>query len=93
MSNVIEFKPSEETHAQGPCICLGCRHEWIGVWPVGVTVFECPKCGLEKGTPHGLMQFGNEEQLIRVCDCGNEFFLLTPEGHMCAKCGTYQAYD
>lgn len=33
--SVVEFKrrdPDEgKPHAHGPCICLGCRHEWHGV--------------------------------------------------------------
>lgn len=90
---VIEFKkPDDKPHATGECVCLGCRHEWVGVWPVGTTELECPECQLMKGTAKGLCYPG-ENELIRVCDCGNEFFLIRPDGHMCPVCGTYQRYD
>ncbi|RZO82993.1 MAG: hypothetical protein EVA65_15740 [Oceanococcus sp.] len=91
---VVEFKPKapKDPHVSGGCVCLGCRHEWVGVWPVGVVTFECPACGLSKGVAKGLCYPG-EGELIRECDCGNEFFLIRPQGHMCAACGRYQSYS
>lgn len=34
----------------------------------------------------------SEGQMVRECNCGNQLFYLTPDGHLCANCGIYQAY-
>lgn len=28
----------------GPCECLDCGYEWVGVWPLGADGLERPKC-------------------------------------------------
>lgn len=53
-----------------------------------------------KTTPHGegeafSYKFAHAPSVgtsVRECDCGNRLFFITPEGHMCANCGTYQRY-
>ncbi|WP_043767591.1 hypothetical protein [Algiphilus aromaticivorans] len=87
---VVSLRP--DPHAQGPCVCLSCRHEWRGVWPVGTDELECPACGLLKGVSKGLY-YPDEGEPIRVCQCGNEFFLMRPDGHFCPACGRYQRYE
>lgn len=91
MSNVVEFKKPSEPHGSGEALCIGCGHTWVAVAPIGVTRFECPNCHAEKG----LWKFEFKPsvgQLVRECNCGNQLFYLTPDGHMCANCGTYQEY-
>jgi len=29
----------------GPCECLQCGKEWMGVWPLACDDLECPECG------------------------------------------------
>ena len=93
--NIVSFptKPEqEERWFEGKAFCISCKHEWMAVAEPGSTPFECPNCSAVKGhwkyecTPH-------KDTLIRVCQCGNEYFLLTPEGHFCPNCGIYQIYD
>lgn len=96
MSNVIgvDFsKRPDETrqHGQGEAFCFACKHTWQAVVPTGVTEFECPNCGTMKGR-WKFHFYPSPGTKIRVCDCGNELFYLTPEGHLCANCGTYQSY-
>ena len=59
-------------HWQGRCVCLGCRHEWEGVGPMGVsTGLECPACRLFKGVvkhPFGCA-VGDMELRCAVCGC------------------------
>lgn len=95
--SVIEFKPkgqkSEESpHGTGEAFCIDCEHTWVAVAPNGTRCLECPSCHRMTGKfkfewypPPGTM--------VRVCDCGNQLFYLTQEGHLCANCGTYQRYD
>ena len=89
MSNVVDLaaaRAEREPHTSGPCLCLGCRHEWFGVIPTGVDVVDCPSCGLEKGIRRGLI--GPPEcALVWTCDCGNTYLLFTPLGCMCPVCG------
>lgn len=90
MANVVEFRKREQ-HGQGEAFCLGCGHSWQAVVPTGTTRFECPECHAMKG----LWRFEfapTVGQMVRECSCGNQLFYLTPEGHMCANCGTYQSY-
>lgn len=91
MSNVIAFKKVNEQHGSGEAFCLQCKHEWVAVAPTGTIQLECPECHTLKG----LFKFPfNIEvgQLVRACNCGNQLFYLSPEGHLCANCGIYQGY-
>ena len=92
MSNAIPIKdPKIRQIGQGAAFCLGCNHTWEATAPVGVTRFECPACHAVKGMWR--FEFApSPGQLVRECDCGNQLFYLTPEGHLCANCGTYQSY-
>lgn len=93
MTNIIEFKkPEYDPHGSGEAFCLQCHHEWIAVVPVGTTQLECPECHTMKG----LLKFAyspSDDQLVRECNCGNQYFWITPDGHMCPNCGTYQSYE
>ena len=92
--SVLAFKRPEPAYqwAQGEAFCIGCRHTWQAVSKTGDVDLECPSCGSTKGRYR--FQFEPPEGLLRrVCDCGNDLFRLTPDGHMCANCGIYQRYE
>ena len=93
MSKVIPFgKPvTTEQHGAGEAFCIGCGHTWAAVAPTGTTELECPSCKAHKGK-WKFEFYPNPGQMIRGCDCGNQLFYLTPDGHMCANCGIYQSY-
>lgn len=95
MSNVVPFarkaEEPQEQHGTGAAFCFACHHTWTAVVPTGVTEFACPKC--ERHTGRWCFPFyPSEDQMVRECNCGNQLFYLTPEGHLCASCGIYQAY-
>ena len=76
---------------QGPAFCIGCDHTWQAVAPAGTTELECPSCRTMKGKwKFEFMPSG--DQMVRQCNCGNQLFYLTPDGHLCANCGIYQRY-
>lgn len=94
--SVIPFKrpepePEPEPHGSGEAFCIGCSHTWVAVAPVGTVDLQCPKCLCHKGK-WKFEFFPSEGQMVRVCNCGNQLFYLTPDGHLCANCGTYQEY-
>lgn len=93
--NVVDFaqkKLEASPHTQGPAICLGCRHEWHVVVPVGVDSFECPKCHLMKGVHKYLVM--PEDGAVWVCNCGNKYFVITGKlNAMCPNCGEHQRID
>ena len=92
MSNVTPIKPRPEQTALGPAFCIACDHNWSAVAPTGTTELECPNCHAVKG--HWKFEFyPSVGQSVRECNCGNQLFYLTPDGHMCANCGVYQRYD
>lgn len=91
--SVIPFqrREPEQQHGAGQAFCIGCCHEWAAVAPTGTTQLECPACHAHKG--HWKFEFAPAEgQLVRECDCGNQLFYLTTDGHLCANCGIYQGY-
>jgi len=88
---VVELFPKREQHAHGNAFCLQCSHEWVAVAPTGTVQLECPECKTMKG----LFKFPFAPatgELVRECNCGNQLFYLTPEGHLCTNCGIYQRY-
>lgn len=90
--SVVAFKSREEPHMSGKAHCIACDHQWMAVAPVGTVFLECPSCHTEKGRFIGACS-PDEGTEVRECNCGNQLFYLTREGHMCANCGIYQFYD
>ena len=94
---IVPFKrkarPVEEPqYATGEAFCLQCGHEWEARAFTGEVRFECPECHTEKGL-FKFQCYPGEGALVRECDCGNQLFYLTPQGHLCPNCGIYQSYD
>jgi hypothetical protein len=86
--SLADAKAARTLHLEGPAQCVGCRHEWQAVAPVGVEHLECPACGLHKGLWAKPVQRG--EQIWR-CNCGGELFRIAPHvGPYCANCGAEQ---
>ncbi len=77
-------------HGSGEAFCLSCKHVWHAIAPTGCEAFECPACSRVCG--HWKFEFAPVGEEVRICCCGNHLFYLTRVGHMCASCGTYQAY-
>lgn len=86
---------AQEPHWAGKCVCLGCRYEWVGVGPIGVTTgLECPACHLPKGVckhPFG----GQEGDAVLTCaHCGCEALTVYRRAgdglkvFKCMACGT-----
>lgn len=80
-------REERQPHWSGPCVCLGCRHEWEAIAPVGSHVgLECPACELPKGVvkyPFGPI----EGDYALVCDCGCEALTAYKRaGHFYVKC-------
>lgn len=91
MADIIPLFGKKEQHGVGEAFCLGCNHVWQAVAPTGTTAMECPSCHRMMG--HWKFEFyPSKDQMVRVCDCKNQLFYLTPEGHLCANCGIYQRY-
>lgn len=97
MSKVVslaEHKIENSPHVSGPALCLGCGHKWQAVLPVPVpSVFDCPKCTLEKGVYRGLCAPPEDEDIIFKCNCGNERFLSQPGGMFCECCAVLHSWD
>ena len=82
-----EYKEENTPHLSGEARCIACKHEWVAVCPTSVAFFECPNCGLHKGS----MKF----EVIRdgphwKCNCGNDLFFMMPSGMYCPVCGEFQ---
>lgn len=92
MGDVVQLS-ERRPHISGMAFCTHCDHRFAAVAPAGTAHqwLECPACHTEKA----LYQFPcclPAGGLVRTCDCGNQLFYLTPAGHLCPNCGTYQQY-
>ena len=85
---LADFRPVKSL--SGPAVCLGCRHEWPGEAPIGVTAFQCPKCGTKRGVFKLLV--GVTSGFWR-CDCGNDAFELRRDGAHCLVCGVKSTWS
>lgn len=95
MGSIVDFKDRQirsGRHAEGQAKCLACQHTYIMVAPVGQTQFECPQCHTNKAVFVNPMHV-SEGKDFWLCNCGNEFHVLTPEGALCVNCGVLADYD
>lgn len=89
--SVVQFPARTNPYAEGEAFCVACGTTWRAVAPVGTVDLECPECHTHKGK-WKFAFYPNPDQLVRECNCGNQLFYLTPDGHLCANCGIYQQY-
>lgn len=90
IAEAVKVDPAKQW-AAGEAFCISCDHKWAAVAPTGSLFFECPGC--RRFTGRWKFTFGVPSGLqVRGCNCGNQLFYLTPEGHLCANCGIYQSY-
>ena len=83
-NNIIylnEYMP----HLEGQALCIGCRHRWRAITPVGTIELECPKCLTLKGR-HYFEALKDGDHW--TCKCGCYHFARTREQIYCANCGT-----
>lgn len=73
MADILQFRKPEpdEEHLSGEALCIGCRHKWVAVAPVGTWQLECPSCGAMKGV-FRLPVGAQEGDLYFSCACGCE---------------------
>ena len=88
MSNIININENQP-HISGPCICLCCKAEWVGVASAGTYWLECTECGTYKGVFKGAIQ---RDSLTWECDCGNTLFEICPDCIHCPNCGITQDF-
>lgn len=87
MAEIVDFKRAREErepHMAGAARCLGCKYEWQAVAPVGTVTLECPHCELPQGR---FMNLVEDEGPHWTCNCGNQFFSITPQRTYCIACG------
>lgn len=93
MGEVVAFREKSDPHCSGPAVCLGCRHKWAAVAPVGTWLLECPSCGTLKGVYEGLCQ-AQPGDLAFACNCGCKALTAYKRGALfhliCMKCGVDQ---
>lgn len=94
-NNVVQFnRPPDKSLAEGPAHCIGCKHQWHAVVPVGDLWLKCPSCEAHKGIldyPHGVEEDGITE--IWLCNCGGDVFYILRHATYCCNCGLPQNFD
>lgn len=90
--NIVSLQQAKEErkpHLSGFCRCLACKHQWVGVAPVGVVWLECPSCSLERGR---FISQAERNEPHWHCHCGNDLFFVSMQGPYCPNCGTAQKF-
>lgn len=88
-NTVVPFPTKKEpdvAYMTGPCICFKCKHEWVGRFPVGEHILECPNCGCD-GVMKGTVWSGDDSTW--TCNCSSQLFRIDSKGPYCVNCGTY----
>jgi Zn finger protein HypA/HybF involved in hydrogenase expression len=90
MGTVHSFVREEEVEpapitSEGVCVCLDCKHEWMGMADVETEWLECPGCGLFRG--RFKFQHTHFEEEHWACVCGNDLFHITQKRTYCPNCG------
>jgi hypothetical protein len=96
MAEVVSLaavREEREPHLAGDALCIGCRHEWAAVAPVGVWQLECPSCGSMKGIWRNPCGADVGDSFFQ-CQCGCEAltaYLRDRRFYLkCMSCGTDQ---
>lgn len=84
-----EERKARSPHLVGAAICIGCKHKWEAVAPIGTIDLECPSCSLPKGAFIALVA---DPHAHWHCNCGNDLFRLTEHRLYCAACGVTQEF-
>lgn len=83
-------------HLSGHAICVGCAHEFIAVAPVGVTWFECRKCGAHRAHMRLPCEVSGPGTSVWTCACGCTLLQCftdeTGTGFVCVNCGDKQRF-
>lgn len=81
-------RAERQPHLSGRAQCVGCKHEWQAVAPIGTETLECPACGLRKGMFANPVMVGTH---VWECHCGNDLFRISGGGEVyCVNCGDTQ---
>lgn len=93
MGSVVEFRQREEPHMAGEALCIGCRHHWAAVAPIGTWQLECPECCSLKGIFRHPVGAAEGDAFFR-CNCGCEAltaYMRERRFHLkCMSCGVEQ---
>ena len=86
MAELISIK-SRLPHLSGKTVCLVCGDKGIAIAPIGDVFMKCDKCGTQKK----VFKFSCERDSEHwICNCGNNLFMITPDGIYCPNCGIWQ---
>lgn len=86
--SLAKAREEREPHWSGECVCLGCRHEWVGVGPIGTADhLECPSCGLPKGTVKHPFGAQAGDLALTCAQCGGEALTAYKrDGYLWVRC-------
>lgn len=80
MADIVSFQAEKEArqpHWSGPCICLKCKHEWIGVGPLPMPeTLKCPSCNLYFGVAKGDFDPPDNSEYLKCDNCDNMNFII-----------------
>lgn len=89
-AEIVPFKTPNSRHISGMAMCLGCKHEWLAVVPVGTTELECPACTTHKGMFKYPYAPASDQEAFCCVGCGGMLFYFMKNAKLfCPTCGHY----
>lgn len=77
--------------ASGDAVCIGCKHQWVQVAPVGSRWLECPECTSNKGIFKQPFGADNGDSVFICSYCDAEALTAYYHGGLfclrCMNCG------
>lgn len=89
MGKVLDLQ-SRQPHMAGHAQCLNCQYKWEAVAEIGTLRLECPECHTMKGVFRNLCD--PSDSIVWFCECGNDLFIVGPNGCTCCVCGVRQVF-
>lgn len=83
MNKVVQFPTPSIPTASGEAFCIRCDHRWVATVELGTEYLECPECKTLKG----VFKYPYAPETAWECNCGNQLFYITQDGHLCPNCG------
>ena len=90
--SLADKRLEKEPHVCGTAFCMLCLHRWQGVWPIGVTELECPKCHAMRGRGCFDIAPPPGRKIWTCVNCDNQLFNLLPDRVHCPGCGKAWGY-
>jgi ribosomal protein L37AE/L43A len=89
--SLAKHREEQSPHGAGDVLCPACKHEWVGVAPVGTAFHTCPACGSHTARWKRPFASGVGDLYYSCNHCSSEHLYFIKRGSTleakCSGCG------